>query len=346
MSGVELSVVICTYNRCDLLPGALEAVLAQDAENVRYEVVVVDNNSTDRTRDVVSALIEHGENRLRYVFEGTQGLAHARNTGITSAAGSIIAFTDDDVRVGAGWVGEIKRALDQHPEVESVGGRILPLWPHEPPAWLTRDHWVGPLALQDYGPAPFHASAERPLSLAGANLAFRRSAFERLGRFNPAVSVGGDHSDTEMLIRLYRSGLQSLYVPSALVTAEIQPERMRKRYHRQWSFKAGKAQALMRFGEIFDQDGRLIEDRKGGEVLFGVPAFIYRGLLTASLGWLVGAVRRQGSVALTHENRLRYVAGYIGTRYEETKGERSRWWGAEIWVFSLSILKRKIRRGS
>jgi glycosyltransferase involved in cell wall biosynthesis len=341
---LDVSVVIGTYNRCDLLPRALEGVLNQTAGTVRYEVIVVDNNSIDRTREVVDTLIGSGETRLRYVFEGKQGLAHARNAGIAAAAAPIVAFTDDDVRVAPNWIAEIKRALDEHPEVDSVAGPILPRWPSEPPVWLTRDHWVGPLALQEYGPVPFYVNAEKPLSLAGANLVFRRSVFERLGVFAPALSQGGDHSDTEMLIRLFRSDLQSLYVPSILVTADVQPERLGKAYHRRWSFKAGRAQALMRFLEIFDRDGRLDEERVSGETLFGVPASAYRALLSEGAGWLGAKVRRRESAALTHENRLHYLAGYISRRYEQTRGERSRWRMAEVWMFATSVLKRKVRK--
>jgi glucosyl-dolichyl phosphate glucuronosyltransferase len=341
MSETDISVVISTYNRCDMLPVALEGLLAQDASSVRYEVIVVDNNSTDRTRQVVATLIESGEARLRYVFEARQGLPHARNAGISVALAPIIAFTDDDVRVAPSWIAEIKRAFDAHPEVDSVGGRILPRWPREPPAWLTREHWVGPLALQDYGPATFYVNAERPLSLAGANMAFRRTVFERVGRFAPAFL--GSSEDTEMLIRLWRSKLQSLYVPSILVTAEVQPERLTKAYHRSWFFRTGSVQALMRFEEIFDRDGRLDEERVARETLFGMPAFIYREFLTEGAGWLGAIVRRQESVAFTHENRLRYLVGYISRRYEQTRGERSRWGIAEVGIFAASVLKRKIR---
>lgn len=343
MNALDISVVIATYNRCEMLSRALDSVLNQDAGSVRYEVIVVDNNSIDRTRDVVATLSEGGETRLRYVFEGRQGVAHARNAGIAAAMAPIVAFTDDDVRVAPSWLTEIKRALDEHPDVDSVGGAILPRWPSDPPAWLTRDHWVGPLALQEYGPVPFYVNTERPLSLAAANLAFRKSLFERIGGFNPAFSIGGDHSDTEMLIRLFRNNLQSLYTPRILVTADVQPERLAKAYHRRWFFRAGRAQAQMRFLEIFDRDGRLNEEGLVRETLFGTPAFIYRALLTEGAGWLRATVRRRESVALLRENQLHYLVGYISRRYEQTKGERSRWWVPEVWRFARSLLKRKTR---
>jgi glycosyltransferase involved in cell wall biosynthesis len=270
-------------------------------------------------------------------------VAHARNAGIAVALAPIIAFTDDDVRVAPTWIAEIRRAFKEHPEVDCVGGRILPRWPREPAGWLTREHWVGPLALQDYGPSPFHGSAERPLFLATANAAFRRSVFDRIGGFDPAFSADGDHSDTEILVRLYRSHLQALYAPSILVTAEVQPDRLLKRYHRRWFYRAGRTHALMRFLESFGRDGRLDETRVATETLFGTPAFVYRAALTEGARWLGAVVRRQESAALSHENRLRYLAGYIGRRYELTRGERSRWWGAEVWAGAISVLRRKLR---
>jgi hypothetical protein len=146
-----------------------------------------------------------------------------------------------------------------------------------------------------------------------------------------------------MLIRLYRSNLQSLYVPSILVTAEVQPERLSKKYHRKWFFRAGKVQALMRFNEIFDRNGRLDEERVASETLFGVPASDYRGLLTEGARCLSATVRRQESAALKHENQFRYLVGYISERSRQTSGERSRWWISEVWVFAVSLLRRKIR---
>src|SRR5438105_3335543 len=104
----DISVVISTYNRCGWLSGALESVLAQETGGARYEVIVVDNNSTDQTREVVEAFMARGQANLRYVFEGQQGLSYARNAGIAAARAPLIAFTDDDVRAARDWVVSIK----------------------------------------------------------------------------------------------------------------------------------------------------------------------------------------------------------------------------------------------
>jgi glucosyl-dolichyl phosphate glucuronosyltransferase len=233
----DVSIVISTYNRCDTLEGALQSVLGQDAGLVTYEIIVVDNNSTDRTREVVDAVSARGHGHLRYLFEGRQGLSHARNAGIAQARAPIIAFTDDDVRVASDWVVNIKRAFDAHPEVDYVGGRVLPRWPTAPPTWLTRDHW-SPMALSDYGDAPMYVNAEAPVCLVGANLAFRRDVFARVGLFQPdfqRVKDGiGSTEDHELQLRLWHARRQGMYVPALVVTAEVEPRRMSKEYHRRW----------------------------------------------------------------------------------------------------------------
>src|SRR4051794_32553856 len=149
---LEVSVVLSTYNRGPLLEPALRSVLAQQqALTPPFELIVVDNNSTDGTRDIIQR-IAAGDPRVRYVFEAPQGLSHARNAGIREARAPFIAFTDDDVRAEPDWIAALLRAFRESPEVDFVGGRVLPIWPSPPPAWLTCDHWA-PLALVDHGDA-------------------------------------------------------------------------------------------------------------------------------------------------------------------------------------------------
>ena len=209
-----ISVVICTYNRADLLLAALDDVLAQDhPDTPAFELIVVDNNSSDTTAAVVRAVAAR-DARVRYLFEAQQGLSHARNAAIAAARAPIVAFTDDDVRVGRAWLAEIARAFREHPGATVVGGRVLPVWPAPPPPWLTAAHW-GPLALVDYGEHPIRVDATRQLCLVGANLAVAASAFERVGTFAPAVQrvrdIVGSSEDHEFLQRLFRAGGFGVY---------------------------------------------------------------------------------------------------------------------------------------
>ena len=222
----DISVAICTYNRCQSLLSALDSVLSQDANGILFEVIVVDNNSRDDTKQVVDSFIGRGHSNLRYTFEPRQGLSHARNAAVAEARSSIVAFIDDDVRVARNWVSTIKRAFDDHPEAAWVGGKVLPCWPSLPPSWLTRDQW-SPLAIVDYGDLPFYTSDTRQTCLVGANLAIRRDVLEQCGGFEPNVqrvkdSIGS-MEDHELQMRLWKIHRRGLYVPELLVFSDVTP---------------------------------------------------------------------------------------------------------------------------
>src|SRR5690606_12357256 len=147
MAEPALSVVISSYNRCQLLERALGSLREQVPGTPEFEIIVVDNNSSDSTGALVAAM-RQDDDRIHYVLERQQGLAHGRNAGVAVARGPLIAFTDDDVRVSPDWVREIVRAFERYPEAWFIGGRVLPEWPSPPPRWLTPLNYA-PLALQD-----------------------------------------------------------------------------------------------------------------------------------------------------------------------------------------------------
>jgi glycosyltransferase involved in cell wall biosynthesis len=298
-----------TYNRGDLLEDALRSLLAQQ-ETVPYELIVVDNNSTDRTREIVERF-SLADGRVRYVFEPAQGLSHARNAGIRQARAPLIAFTDDDVRAEPNWVAAIVQAFEEHPEVDVIGGRVLPLWPAAPPAWLTRDHWA-PLAIVDYGEAPVGVTAEHPICLVGANLAFRRAVFDGVGLFATSlqrVKDGiGSLEDHEFQLRLLGTGRKGLYDPRIVLHAEIQPNRLKPAYHRRWHAGHGHFHALMR--------SEPMEQTDAGTWL-GVPAHLYRQALRDLIGWARAAAIGQPARAFHHEVRLRFFGGFFRTRRRE-----------------------------
>jgi len=134
----DVSVVIATYNRASILPAALESILNQDTQGATYEVILVDNNSTDRTGEIAKSFIDSSDGKLRYIFEPNQGVSFARNAAIEKARAPIIAFFDDDVQIAPNWIATIKRTLDSHQEVSCIGGKVLPRWESDPPVWLTR----------------------------------------------------------------------------------------------------------------------------------------------------------------------------------------------------------------
>lgn len=311
---MDVSIIVSTYNRCSLLAGALRALLSQVPADLAYEILVVDNNSTDQTRPLVEALGRQHPEKLKYLFEAKQGLSYGRNAGIAAARSSVIAFTDDDVSVAADWVWHIKSGFEANPDIDFLGGKVVPRWPGEPPPWLTKANW-SPLALLDYGDRPFYVDSGRQLCLIGANFAFRRRAFDKVGLFKTdfqRVKDGiGSLEDHEILLRLWRTGSKGLYLPELVATAEIEPDRMEKRYHRRWHASHGRFYAALHSEEV--------ERSKLGK-LFGVPAHLYRQALSDFAGWIGARMRRHPAEAFTKELGLRYFAGFASRRWREFFG--------------------------
>lgn len=304
----DVSVVLCTHNRCTQLPLALSALKTQTA-GVRFEVILVDNNSTDETRRLVENQLDHFPD-LRYVFERQQGLPFARNAGILAARAPIVAFTDDDVEVGPEWVATIKRAFDDHPDVDMIGGRVRPVWPGAVPSWVT-SRQLGPFALGERGDAPFRVSAENAAPcLVGANFAFRREVFDRVGLFDPAYIKS---QDREIQLRLWRAGGVGLYVPDLAIAVKVPPERLTRRYFRYWYTTYGIYHSRMRLLDSIDRDGRLTTPH--GRMIFGAPAFLYRSLLGCLWRWGSALLRFDSAAAFHWENRSRYLFSYIRERY-------------------------------
>ena len=312
--------VISTRNRAALLAKALSALTHQQlTEKLDYEIVVVDNGSTDDTRQTVDEFSAAFPG-IRYVHEPRLGVSYGRNTGIQVSTAPIIAFTDDDNVVSESWVATIKSILDAHPDAWAVGGPIVADWPRDAPAWLDRQHW-GPLAILDYGGHSFYTSADDPRCLLTANLAFRREVFERIGGFSAEYPRCQDH---ELLVRLWRAGGRALYAPELVVGAAIPSERLTRRYHREWHARHGHFSAQMRNEELLDTDGGLRREPLTGTYLFGVPSHVYAELWRALWQSLILLVRLDSSAALARWYHGVYLWAYIRhtiTRHHPTMRE-------------------------
>jgi glycosyltransferase involved in cell wall biosynthesis len=337
----DVSVVLSTYNRADRLPAALAALLSQVAD-VEYEIIVVDNNSTDATRAVVEQLGARSGGRLRYVFEPRQGLSYGRNTGIAIARGPIVALSDDDVRVAPDWIAQLKRTFDAHQEIDYVGGRVLPHWLAPPPRWLTDAHWA-PLALQDYGNQPIVCGRERAVCLVGANLAFRRRVFDVVGLFTPSlgrVKDGiGSTEDHDMQLRTWKAGMRGLYDPELRAEADVPPDRLTSGYHRRWHRGHGRHCAMMRLRELVPADLGPLAEPDDLVLLFGSPAFVYSNLLRTGYNWLRAVVLRRDPRFYSHQ--FHHEWSYIRTRLEIFSRESGHGRPAELVHFARAYLRKR-----
>lgn len=137
---MRITAAICTHNRAALLPAAIESLLAQSLPPTDYELLVIDNASTDATPQVMQRyLTASGSVTLRSAVQPVLGLSHARNLAVEMAAGEIIAFMDDDAVATPGWLEALLDVYAIHPEAWVVGGKVLPVWDGERPVWLTDD---------------------------------------------------------------------------------------------------------------------------------------------------------------------------------------------------------------
>ena len=347
-TGVDVSVVISTYNRSEVLPQALSSILDQDAIDCVYEVIVVDNNSIDRTREVVESYIRRDGPSLRYAFEERQGVSYGRNTGIALARAPILAFFDDDIVVPRDWVATIKTIMDDHPEADFIGGKVLPQWSASPPSWLTEANW-SPLALVDYGPEPRYVNAENQLCLVGANLAVRRSLFDSIGLFSPDLqrvkdSIGS-MEDHELLIRSWRAGKRGLYAPNLIVRTAVPHIRMTKHYHRRWHRDHGAFCAVIRTLEDPETLGRDAVDptAKQTVALFGVPGCLYRELVEESCRWMFSWLQRKPDRSFMHENKVRFLASYILHRQKQDSPRNGRAAVTEAGSFVNNLVRKKVR---
>ena len=246
---MNIAVILCTFNRASSLSKALDSVAAQVLpESIEWEVILVDNNSTDRTREVTEEYIRKYPGRFRYLFEPQQGLSRARNAGIRQAHTEIVAFMDDDVTVDPAWLQNLTASLYDG-EWAGAGGPIRPPEEFQPPDWLSLGgpkDLGGALALLDLGDVP----GELKRAPYGTNMAFRRSMFEKYGPFRADLGRSGtsllSNEDTEFGKRLLSAGEHLRYEASAVVFHPVFPERLSKKYFRTWWFNYGRALILER----------------------------------------------------------------------------------------------------
>lgn len=334
----DVSVVVPTFNREELLGRTIESLLDQQSGAVRYEVLVVDNNSTDDTRAVVETFMARSKD-VRYFFEPRRGVSHARNTGIGAARAPLVAFIDDDVEADPTWIATVKRVFDDHPDIDCIGGRIEGRWATPPPAWLTSQHW-GPIALQrEKGDTPYVDADHASPCLMTANFASRRAALEDVGGFSPEFLRD---EDRELQLRLWASGKRGLYVDTLAVRTEVPCERMTKAYHRRFHLRAGGTHARMRYRDRIDRDGRLVAEDIGSVTLLGAPGHLYRNLIKHAACWLWHIATFDGNSAFFHETRTLYFASYIWNRYRQQ--------GPPLWTvpweflrFASAMVSKRIR---
>jgi ADP-heptose:LPS heptosyltransferase/glycosyltransferase involved in cell wall biosynthesis len=278
---MRISVVICTYNRAEILRQTLEGFVAvAGAAPSPWELIVVDNNSSDATAVVCQAFA--AKLPLRYIKEPRPGKSCALNTGIDTATGELIALTDDDVDVEQGWMGALVSAATSYPSADFFGGKVLSRWQGQPPRWFVENKdMLRSNPRVDLGEEAITLRRGSEPALIGANLAFRRALFVAKARFREDLGPKGDGSkggrvgpeEFEWEARLLDAGHEGIYVPDAVVHHRDPLWRMTGTYVRHWYVQAGRSRA---------KEGKV----PPGHEWFGAPRYLWRELLTNAAKFL------------------------------------------------------------
>lgn len=247
-----ISFIICTYNREKYIYECLSR-LAKNTEQDNWEIVLVNNNSTDNTAAECERFVrDYKPKNYRYFVETQQGLSYARNRGIAEADGEWFVFLDDDAMVEKDYIANLRSRLTQHPEAGAFGGPIKPFFEGEKPKWLSPWTMCFVSAI-DLGPhVRLFPQKSYPI---GANMGISRTTIKKVGMFNTALGrtgnnlLGGEEKD--IFNRIRQTGIPILYFPVIKVQHCIPPKRTTMEY-------------IVKLGDGVGQSERLRTKKIGG----------------------------------------------------------------------------------
>ena len=284
---MRLNVIIPTYNRQELLQRTLHSLLAARVPSgLDVQVTVVDNNSKDDTAQTVERWVEKFGGRLNYQFESRQGRSFALNTGIRSTAGDLIGMVDDDEEVNLHWY-EVTYDAFKTGNVDFIGGPYEPRWGDERPGWLPVNY-LGVIGWIDGGGDVRPYDESYPGILMGGNAVISRPMLDRVGLYSTSLGRTGTRllagEDEDMYERLRAAGARGVYRPDLIIYHYVPPERLTKRYFRQWCFWRGVSKGVM------------CKDRPADVPhLGGIPRYLYGEAVRGAITRVKGSFRKQVS---------------------------------------------------
>ena len=240
-----LTAIICTYNRAKYIGPLLESIAANDLAKDKYEILLVDNNCTDNTKEICAAFAKaHPDVQFRYTNELEQGLSAARNRGIKEARGDVIVYIDDDALVDPNYLRSYAEWFTAHPETMACGGPIEPLYETHEPAWMTPYTRMLLTAWMDFG----NKVREYPKGRfpGGGNVAYRKSVFDKVGLFNTELGrkgtslMGGEEKD--IFDKMHSQNMQVLYLPTPILHHIIPQKKLEKDYFDRWTLQIGMSE--------------------------------------------------------------------------------------------------------
>ena len=277
---VELSVIACTRNRARQLATLFQCLGSQkNIENLNWEIIIVDNNSSDNTKEVAYAFCEGSNLKVNYVFEEKVGLSYARNSGILASKGTYLLFIDDDVLIPKEFFSNISFGVKEFPEFHIFGFRVLPDWQgiSKPPFWLNFKKPFGLiqsfLPVHDLGKETLQYPNRYAKNPIGACFLVKKEVFEKFS-FREDLGAGSQSGlceDTEFFWYGMLNDFKILYWPYAALYHPVDSERLTISYLHKWYFNLGKSLYLVK------NTGRIFNLKK--RQMLGFESFIANKLL-------------------------------------------------------------------
>jgi glycosyltransferase involved in cell wall biosynthesis len=242
----KISVIVCTYNRSDYILKALNSLAQQTLPAHQYEIIIVNNNSTDNTDALCQTFLqEQQQQNCFYFIEIQQGLSYARNRGIAESSGDILVFMDDDAQADENYLQEICRFFETTPDAEACGGRIYPDFESKRPEWMS--HFLLPLTSTiDMGnKINLFKGTKYPV---GANMAFKKDVFQQYGMFNPDLGRKGNNLDgseeKDIFLKLKKENKKIYYLPFAIVNHQVPDKRLTFDFFKRQAIGIGKSEQI------------------------------------------------------------------------------------------------------
>ncbi len=278
---VKISAVICSYNRARFILKAVESVFSQAFPEDAYEVVVVDNNSTDNTLEVLAGYkASHPKKNFRFFTELNQGVSHARTRCVKEAQGQIVAFLDDDSFAEKNWLQVISNFFDEHKEVYSLGGRIIPHYLTDLPNWFSY-YFFGLVGYFDLGPATKRLTGSR--YPCGANMAFRKAIFDEIGYFNTEIGRSGKGlsagEEKDIYMKILATGKQVYYLPDMIVHHAVEANKFDLDYVKRHSMGIGISEKVrLKTAPVYRKVIKFFEyvAKWGYAIVYGL-GFLFKG---------------------------------------------------------------------
>jgi L-malate glycosyltransferase len=307
-----LTVVMPTHNGAKTLPEVLTAFGHLESPKGGWKLVVVDNGSTDRTREIVESFATRLP--LTYVYEPILGKSAALNTGLLSAAGDLVVFTDDDVLPRSDWLVQLRAAADSQPAFSLFGGSIIPHWESPPEDWLLK--WKGSiLAITD--PA-WEEGPIAPTLLFGPNMAVRSEVLQAGYRFDASLGPAGQSyrmgEDTDFVQRVGLAGFRAWHCKRAVVAHMIRKSQMNKQWILRRAYPFGRASYVREFRE----------SPTFPSLLLGMPRYMFREILTQAIRLGRARLNREADTVFRERWQLQYLVGRLVEGRSVHKKEKAR----------------------